>query len=99
MAHELRRTGRPKGSRNLLQRAFIQALAKDFEEHGEGVIRIVRIEEPATYLKVIASILPKEFLVEAREIEHMSDEDIRAALDAISRLAGHDKPDDGEAIH
>ena len=56
--------GRPKGIRNLLQRRFIEALAKDFDEHGEGIIRVVRCEEPATYLKLIASVLPRELLYE-----------------------------------
>ena len=56
--------GRPVGSRNLLQRRFIEALAKYFDEHGEGIIRVVRVEEPATYLKLIASVLPRELLYE-----------------------------------
>jgi hypothetical protein len=97
--NELRRTGRPKGSRNRLQKAFVDAIAKDFEEHGEGIIRIVRTEEPAVYLKLIASILPKEFLVEAREVEHMTDEEIRTALDALSRMTDRDKLDDADVIH
>jgi hypothetical protein len=88
--------GRPRGSRNLLQRRFIEALAKDFEENGEPVIRIVRMEEPATYLKLIASVLPKEFLIETREIEHMSDEEIKSALDALGKF---NASSDGEVIH
>ena len=46
--------GRPKGSRNKFHKQFIEALAKDFEGHGADVIRIVRAEEPATYLKIMA---------------------------------------------
>ena len=46
--------GRKPGSRNRLQGAFVSALAKDFEEHGEGVIRIARIEKPVEYLRLIA---------------------------------------------
>jgi hypothetical protein len=56
--------GRPRGIRNLLQRRFIEALARDFDEHGEGIIRVVRVEEPATYLRLIASVLPRELLYE-----------------------------------
>ena len=57
--------GRPKGARNLLQKRFIEALAKEFDEHGDGVIRIVRVEEPATFLKLVASVLPRELVVES----------------------------------
>ena len=34
----------PKGSRNKLSDAFLQALADDFEAHGKGVVEKVRTE-------------------------------------------------------
>lgn len=52
--------GRPKGARNKLGEAFIEALASDFEENGVSAINAVRADDPGTYLKVIASILPKD---------------------------------------
>ena len=55
--------GRPKGSRNKLGEAFVSALQDDFEEHGVAVIQTVRAERPHEYLKVIASLLPKELKV------------------------------------
>jgi hypothetical protein len=57
--------GRPKGARSKLGEAFIESLAADFDEHGEGVIKLVRAREPATYLKIIKDILPREVLVRA----------------------------------
>jgi hypothetical protein len=53
--------GRPKGARNKLSHAFVEAFAKDFEEHGADVIKIVRMEEPARYLQVAALLMPKAF--------------------------------------
>lgn len=55
--------GRPKGSRNKLGEDFITALHADFQEHGADVIATVRQEKPDQYLKVVASILPKEVKV------------------------------------
>jgi Family of unknown function (DUF5681) len=52
--------GRPKGARNKLGEAFLDALQADFEEHGASVIAEVREKLPHQYLKIIASILPKE---------------------------------------
>jgi hypothetical protein len=72
--------GRPVGSRNLLQRRFIEALAKDFDEHGEGIIRVVRIEKPDVYLRLIASVLPKEFAFEYATAERSLDDE---ALDEL----------------
>jgi hypothetical protein len=52
--------GRPKGARHKLKELFLTALANDFEAHGIEAINRAREEKPDTYLKVIASILPKE---------------------------------------
>lgn len=52
--------GRPKGARSKLGEAFIKAMQEDFDQHGADVIATVRDEKPDQYLKVIASILPKE---------------------------------------
>ena len=52
--------GRPKGARNKLGEAFLQALHDDFDKHGAAAIVAVRTEKPDQYLKVIASILPRE---------------------------------------
>jgi len=52
--------GRPKGARNKLGTEFLEKMLKDFQEHGESVIETVRTEKPDQYLKVVASILPKE---------------------------------------
>lgn len=52
--------GRPKGSRHKLGEDFLKKLQADFAEHGEEVIKAVRGDKPDQYLKVIASVLPKE---------------------------------------
>lgn len=52
--------GRPKGARSKLGEAFVDSLLKDFNDHGVIAIATVREERPQDYLKVIASILPKE---------------------------------------
>jgi len=52
--------GRPKGSRNKLGEAFLKALHEDFTKHGAEAIVAVRETKPDAYMKVIASILPKE---------------------------------------
>lgn len=56
--------GRPKGARNKLGEAFLKALSTDFDEHGIDAIKTVREEDPSTYVKVVASLLPKEMKLE-----------------------------------
>ena len=54
------RGGRRKGSRDKIETKMLEAIQKDFEEHGEEAIKICRMERPTEYLKLVASLLPKE---------------------------------------
>ncbi len=68
--------GRPKGARNKLGEAFIEAMHADFEENGANVIERVRIEKPDQYLKVIASILPKDLNVNINNMDDLTDDQL-----------------------
>lgn len=76
--------GRPKGSRNKLGEAFIQALYEDFTEHGTDVITKVRAAKPDQYLKVVASILPKELKV-TTEVE-LNDEQLDQRIRQLASI-------------
>lgn len=68
--------GRPKGARNKLGEAFIQALHDSFVEHGPETIETVRTEKPDQYLKVIASLLPREMTLNINDAESLSDDEL-----------------------
>jgi hypothetical protein len=80
-------SGRPKGTRNKLGEAFVKAMHADFEAHGAKVIETVRVEKPDQYLKVIASILPKELNVNTSALGDMSDDELVAVLSAMRSIA------------
>lgn len=75
--------GRPKGARTKLGEAFLEAMYSDFTEHGVAAIVKVRDEKPDQYLKVVASILPKE--IEAGERLGNILEDILERVDGRTR--------------
>jgi hypothetical protein len=52
--------GRPKGSRTKLCDAFVKDLAADWQIHGAQTIRVLRVEDPSTYVRIVASLMPKE---------------------------------------
>lgn len=79
--------GRPKGARAKLGEQFVAALQADFEEHGAKVIEAVRKDRPQDYLKVLASILPKELNVNTNALGDMSDDELAATLVALRDLA------------
>ena len=82
--------GRPKGSRHRLSEAFVAALCEDFETHGAKVIRHVREKDPSTYVRVAASLLPKEFKIEQTSdlTDEQLDARIRGLIDALGLEAG-----------
>ena len=58
-------SGRPKGARSKLSQDFIKAIADDFQENGIAAIEATRIDRPSEYVKIIASLLPKEVKLDA----------------------------------
>jgi hypothetical protein len=56
--------GLSKGSKRKLTDAFIRALARDWQAHGEKVIQRVREDNPAAYFKGMLSLVPKDVSVE-----------------------------------
>jgi hypothetical protein len=52
--------GRPRGSRNKLTTEFLDALYADFQANGAEAVARCRKEKPAEYVRIVASILPKD---------------------------------------
>ena len=78
--------GRRRGSRNKLGEAFIADLYEDWKNHGTDVIVKVRDERPAAYLKVVASLLPKQLEIKDDMFADLTDEQL-AFLSAYTRTA------------
>jgi hypothetical protein len=82
------RTGRMKGARNKLGADFLYALQREFEAHGESAIRRVRVDDPTGFLKVIASVLPKELEITDSRLKDVPDEHLDAIVEFINRRLG-----------
>lgn len=68
--------GRPKGARNKLGEAFIEDLHKSWEAQGPEVIERVIKDKPEQYLKVIASLMPKDLNVNINQMDDLTDEQL-----------------------
>ena len=79
--------GRPRGSRNKLGEDFINALADDFAKHGAVAIERVREEKPDAYLKVIATLMPKDLNLNVRQLDDLSDEQLMRKLQQVTEMA------------
>jgi hypothetical protein len=96
-ARQPEKTGRPRESRDRLSRRFLEELAADFDKNGAAVIAEVRASDPSTYLRVVASLQPKE--LELRRPEEDIADDELVALIAQLRAALPPKPDDQHKVH
>jgi len=79
--------GRPKGSRNKLGEAFLTDLLEDWQENGKAAIAQTRTEKPAEYVKVVASILPKQVEIREDLFDGLSDEQLAAIIALADREA------------
>jgi hypothetical protein len=78
--------GRPRGARNRLARKFLDDLLEDWEEHGAGAIKIMRIEDPAKYVTIVAQVLPREFELNIGPIEsELADDALDALIEALGK--------------
>lgn len=78
--------GRPIGARSKLGEAFIEAMLADFEVNGSDTIQTVRETRPDQYLRVVASILPKEVEIKRASLDGLTDDELSAGLDALRAL-------------
>ena len=71
-------------TRHLLNQEFIQALLLHFREHGKKAIEKVAREQPASYLKILALLVPRQHKVEhSNPIKDLTDEQLEAMIEFI----------------
>lgn len=64
--------GRPKGSRNRLTELLMGAIVDDFAANGATAIARLREADPATYLRMITALVPRELIMQ-REAQAVPD--------------------------
>lgn len=68
--------GRPKGARSRLSAAFLTALEKHWKDNGEDALVEALKKDPAGYVRIVASLLPKDLNIDVSD-------DLAAVLAAI----------------
>ena len=79
--------GKPVGARNRLQADFLNALVEDFSAHGKEAVRRCREEKPDVYIRIIASLMPKELEIK-RPLDNLTDEELDAAIVLLREKLG-----------
>src|SRR5215469_18674670 len=84
-------SGNPHGNRHrtrhLLNQEFMQALLLNFRHEGKKAIEKVARNQPGVYLKILASLVPRETKIEhSGGVKAMSDEEIDEAIELIQTM-------------
>lgn len=95
--------GRPKGTRNKFSEAFMRDILEDWEEGGAKAIKAVRENDPSTYLRVAASIIPKDINInDTREaafdnfIENLEDDELDKLIAGLVAVGSHTASNKGK---
>lgn len=94
--------GRPLGSRNKFAEAFVKDFLADWQKAGPSAIQNCRLEDPAAYLRIAASLVPKEFNIKDNEgvlaniIDQFDDEQLDQFLGLLNAIAAGSLVTDGK---
>jgi hypothetical protein len=79
--------GRPRGSRNKLSDDFVAALYDDFHNHGSAAIAACRAQKPDVYVRVIASLLPRDVSIKVQQLDDLTDDQLMRKLAMLTEMA------------
>ena len=77
--------GRKKGSRNRLTETFIAAIETDFADYGPEALAKLRADDPAAYLRIVASLVPRDLILKREQFPDYSDHTIEELEDLLKR--------------
>ena len=87
--------GRSKGARNKLGEQFCQDVYAKWQEQGERCIDEMIADKPGDFVKLVATMLPKEMNLNISDNSDMSDEELH---DRIRNLASQLAPFLGDRV-
>ena len=77
-------TGRPRGTRNKLTGDFLRDLAAAWETDGASALKIMVKEEPSMFVRVVASLMPREVALDiGGPLTELSDDELQALLQHV----------------
>lgn len=80
--------GKPKGVRHKLQEDFLKDVQAAWEESGADAIKLMIADKPGDFVKMVASLMPKEANLNINDHSEMTDDELRGRVrDLAAQLA------------
>lgn len=76
--------GRPKGSRNNLQEHFIEDIYAAWQDKGALAIDAMIADKPGDFVKVVASLMPKEATLNINDHSELTDAELTERVRALA---------------
>lgn len=76
--------GRPKGARNKLAENFLADVLAEWESHGAVAVSDMREKNPGDFVKMVASLLPKEMTLNVNNDIEMTDDELRERIRSLA---------------
>jgi hypothetical protein len=83
-----RAVARPPAARDKLAEAFMADFCADWCQQGKAAIAAMRAEKPGEYVRIAASLLPKEPNLEVDPIDELTDAELAERIAQVAALAG-----------
>lgn len=77
--------GKPVKSRNKINARFLNDILDEWEVNGKAALRKCATKDPVSFVKVVASLQPKEFEI-TRALDDIPDDQLDAAVIAVRAI-------------
>lgn len=75
--------GRPRSARSKISESFLKQVYAEWEISGKAAIANMARDEPCDFVKMVASLIPKEFHVTELPFEGMTLDDVGDIIEAV----------------
>lgn len=79
--------GRRPGTKEAIARTFITDVLAEWKEHGADAVSKMREANPGDFVKMVASLLPKDVNLNVNDVSEYSDAELIERIRDLSRTA------------
>lgn len=76
--------GKPKGAKHKLQESFVKDVYAAWQERGAAAVNAMIDEKPGDFVKVVASLIPKETTLNINDHSELTDDELAERIRSLA---------------